>query len=281
MNGLASASLNGAIAPVSVVVPCYRCIATVERAVASVVTQTRRPAEMILIDDASGDGTLELLRSIQRRLGDWVRVVAFSSNAGAATARNAGWNAASQPYIAFLDADDAWHPQKIEIQWGYMESHPEVAMSGHLCRQLPQSTTELPSWPVELLGAKIIGWTVLLLRHQFVTPSVMLKREIAQRFCEGARYMEDHRLWLEIVGSKLRVVKLRVELVAVYKPVYGVSGLSADMWRMEKAELANYRYFYELQKLSLLKMLLLQGYSLVKYVRRLLIVSLSRRVGSR
>ena len=127
-------------------------------------------------------------------------------------------------------------------------------------------------------GERPVTWTGLLLRHQFVTPSVMVKREIRQRFFEGARHMEDHRLWLEIVGASLRSVRLEAELAAVFKPVYGASGLSADMWRMEGAELANYRYFYALGKLSFLQLVLLQGYSLMRFVRRLLIVRFQDRV---
>lgn len=264
-------------APVSVVVPCYRCVATLERAVLSVVRQTQRPLELILVDDASGDGTLDLLQALQSRYGDWVRVVALPVNAGAASARNAGWNVATQPYIAFLDADDAWHPRKIEIQWDYMQRHPDVALSGHLCRQLPSTATEAPTWPVALAAEQEITWATLLLRHQFVTPSVMLKRDIALRFSEGMRHMEDHRLWLEIVGAPMRMVKLQAELAAVYKPVYGASGLSANMWGMEKAELANYRYFQSIKKISIFQMILLQGYSLVKYVRRILIVRVLHR----
>lgn len=266
-----------AIAPVSVVVPCYRCAATLERAVLSVVQQTQRPFEMILVDDASGDGTLELLQTFQARYGDWIRVVTLPANAGAASARNVGWNVATQPYIAFLDADDAWHPRKIEIQWDYMQGHPDVALSGHMCRQLSPTATEAPTWAVTLAGEQEITWTRLLLQHQFVTPSVMLKREIALRFSEGVRHMEDHRLWLEIVGAPMRMVKLQAELAAVYKPVYGASGLSADMWGMEKAELANYRYFQRIKKISAFQMILLQGYSLAKYVRRILIVRVLHR----
>jgi hypothetical protein len=84
--------------------------------------------------------------------------------------------------------------------------------------------------------------------------------------------MEDHRLWMEIVGAELPTVKLRAELAAVYKPVYGASGLSADMWGMEKAELANYRYFHDQGRISGPLLLALQAYSLLKYLRRLIIV---------
>lgn len=233
---------------------------------------------MVLVDDASKDGTLELLQSLQAHYGDWIRVVELATNAGAASARNAGWNQARQPYIAFLDADDAWHPRKIEIQYGYMQQHPDVVLSGHLCRRLTAQASGAPDWVVEMKGERPVTWTGLLLRHQFVTPSVMVKREIRQRFFEGARHMEDHRLWLEIVGASLRSVRLEAELAAVFKPVYGASGLSADMWRMEGAELANYRYFYALGKLSFLQLVLLQGYSLMRFVRRLLIVRFQDRV---
>lgn len=267
-----------AAAPVSVVMPCYRCAATVTRAVLSVAAQTTRPAELILVDDASGDETLQQLHALQAQYGAWIRVVSLHANAGAASARNAGWKLATQPYIAFLDADDAWHPRKIEIQYGYMQRHPEVALSAHLCRQSPAHAPGTITWPMKWAGdVRAITWPQLLLRHQFVTPSVMLKRDIAPRFFEGARHMEDHRLWLEIVGLPLPAVRLEAELAAVYKAAYGASGLSADMWRMERAELANYRYFHALGKLSILQLLLLQGYSLVKFMRRLLIVLLQHR----
>ncbi len=266
------------LAPVTVVVPCFRCTATLERAIASVAAQTWRPAELVLVDDCSGDGTLALLQSIQSHFGNWVKVVALPVNVGAAGARNAGWQTATQDLIAFLDSDDAWHPRKVEIQCAYMQSHPEVALCAHLCRQLTLQTSEAPWWHVDAnVGVQTVSLTDLLLRHAFVTPSVMLRRNIALRFAAGARHMEDHRLWVDIVGAPLLTVKLRVELVAVYKHVYGAAGLSAEMWRMERAELANFRYFHGTGKISYVSMRLLQVYSLVKYLRRVVIVHVLRR----
>jgi glycosyltransferase involved in cell wall biosynthesis len=268
------------VAPVSVVVPCYRCAATLVRAVESVAAQTQRPAELILVDDCSGDATRPLLHAIQARYGPWVRLVELPVNAGAASARNAGWQLAIQDYVAFLDSDDAWHPRKIEIQYGYMQSHPEVALCGHQCRQLEPGLNDASWWSLNAVNeAKTVTLLGLLLRHAFVTPSVMLKRNIAMRFAKGARHMEDHRLWVDIVGAQLLTVKLQVELVAVYKPVYGAAGLSADMWPMERAELENYRYFHGAGKISYGLMRLLQAYSLAKYLRRLVIVHVLRRTG--
>lgn len=265
-------------APVSVVVPCYRCAATIGRAVASVVAQTLPPAELILVDDASGDGTDQVLHSMRQQYGEWISVVVQTVNRGAASARNAGWDQATQPYVAFLDADDAWHPKKMEIQYAYMALHQEVAASGHLCRQLPASSMEPPQWPVRVGLAKRLTWYGLLARHAFVTPSAMVRRDLPFRFAADQRYMEDHRLWLDIVGGERCVVKLDAELAAIYKPGYGASGLSADLWRMEQGELANYRHFFRVGKISLPLLAVLYCYSLLKYVRRLVIVRLTPRI---
>src|SRR6185369_14935384 len=114
-----------------------RCAGTIERAVRSVAGQSRRPAELILVDDASGDGTGALLEGLRSRYGpDWIRIITLERNQGPGTARNVGWDAATSTYIAFLDADDAWHPRKIEIQCAWMDSHPEFAVTGHASRQL-------------------------------------------------------------------------------------------------------------------------------------------------
>lgn len=265
-------------APVSVIVPCYKCSATIERAVSSIAQQTHRPAELILVNDASGDETLGVLKAIKNRYDDWIHIVDLPFNVGAASARNAGWNVATQPYIAFLDSDDAWHPRKIEIQYGYMRDNPGVVLSGHLSRQLPEGATETPQWAVEPKGVRTVTWAGLLLRHQFITPSVMIKKEIGFRFSDGNRYMEDHRLWLEIVSAPMLAVRLDIELAAVYKPVYGASGLSGDLWSMEKAELANYRYFRDQGKIPQGQFMALWCYSVAKFMRRLMAVYLIRRV---
>ena len=261
------------VVPVSVVVPCYRCKTTIERAVASVAAQTCLPAQLILVDDASGDGTADLLDAIQQRLGDWVEILVLAENGGAAQARNAGWERATQAYVAFLDADDAWHPCKLEVQYGYMAGHSQIVLSGHLHRELPSQDAQLPSWPLPAhWDVQSVTWRALLLRHQFVTPSVMLRRDLPMRFARNLRYMEDYRLWLDIAGTACEMVKLNVELAAIYKAAYGATGLSGNLWQMERGELAVLRHFRQTGRLSSALWMLVSAYSLVKYLRRRLIV---------
>lgn len=256
--------------PVSVVMPCYRCTRTLARAVASVAAQTNLPIELVLVDDGSADGTRALMQELANTYPPgWIKLVLRDENTGAASARNVGWAVARQPYIAFLDSDDTWHPQKIELQYAYMQANSHVALCGHGHRLLTKNA--LPDWPVASVTAQPINKWALLLSNRFVTPSVMVRREVAPRFNLTQRHMEDHRLWLEILFGGARVVKLSAELAAIYKDQFGVQGLSAQLWLMERGELANYQSFYRQGFIKAYQFAALALYSALKFVRRLLI----------
>jgi len=255
---------------VSVVIPCYKCARTIERAVASVAAQTLLPAEVILVDDASGDDTRAVLQILSERFDPgWIKLVLLDQNVGAGSARNVGWGVAGQPHIAFLDADDAWHFRKMEVQYGYMAAHPDVVLCGHGVRVLKQGV--LPYWDVTEGHSQTISKWAMLVSNQFVTPSVMVKRDIGYRFTERQRYMEDHMLWLRIVCAGDRVVKLPVALAAIYKDPFGVTGLSSHVWLMERSDLGNFRRLYRDRCISGPQLAVLVIYSLLKYVRRLVI----------
>ncbi|SFB66800.1 Glycosyltransferase involved in cell wall bisynthesis [Polaromonas sp. OV174] len=256
--------------PVSVVIPCYRCVRTIERAVASVAAQTVLPSELVLVDDGSADDTRAMLNDLRdRHQPGWILLVLLDQNVGAASARNAGWAVANQPYIAFLDSDDAWHPRKIEIQHAYMKEHPDVVLCGHGYRRL--NPTALPDWNVVQGDVQRIRKWAMILSNPFVTPSVMVRSDVGQRFVEKQRYMEDHMLWLKIICSGGRVVKLGTELAAIYKEPFGVAGLSAQVWLMERSDLGNYRRLYDENFIKGYQLAILDIYSILKYVRRLLI----------
>src|SRR5262249_27797826 len=100
------------------------------RALGSVETQTRQPAQVVVVDDASQDGNAERvckassLRNIQ--------ILVLDKNSGPGAARNAGIAASSQPFIAFLDADDEWHAEKLERQISIMVTPGAPSLSGHI-----------------------------------------------------------------------------------------------------------------------------------------------------
>jgi len=268
--------MSAAVVPVSVVVPCYRCADSIRRAVASVVGQTVRPMQLILVDDASGDGTLEVLHALRLELGpDWVQVIALAENRGPSGARNAGWNAATGEYVAFLDADDAWHPQKLERQYRFMSAHPDIAVSGHAARRL--SPGEPLDRPALDAGHSRIGRSALLLSNRFITPSVMVRREVQFRFNPDRHHMEDHLLWMQMACAGLQIARLNAELAYTFKAPFGDAGLSGETWAMELGELANYRQLHREGGIGLPLLACLIAYSGMKYARRLALLALFPR----
>jgi glycosyltransferase involved in cell wall biosynthesis len=99
---------------VSVVIPTYNRAGTIARAIESVMRQSHRPLEIIVVDDGSSDGTLRAIDCNAYPLP--LTLISLSRNQGAAAARNHGIAMAQGVYVAFLDSDDEWHPDKITRQ---------------------------------------------------------------------------------------------------------------------------------------------------------------------
>jgi glycosyltransferase involved in cell wall biosynthesis len=264
---------------VSVVIPCYRCADSIQRAIDSIIAQTVKPTEVILVDDSSEDGTLDTLREIARKNENWIRVIALKRNAGPGSARNAGWAIATQSFVAFLDADDAWHIKKIEWQLGFMEAHPNASVCVHRHREIGGPLSPL-NWPLPIGGSKRLTKPRILLKNSYITPSIMVRSGLSIRFRSDQRYMEDQYFLYEVVCDGHRIDELKLELAAIYKPAFGAAGLSANLWAMERGELGNYRRLLQTGRLGLINTCLLMLVSLIKFARRLFQVKVWRKIAS-
>ena len=107
---------------ISVVIPAFNVGKFIARTLDSVLAQTRAADEIIVVDDGSTDNTAEVVRSY----GTKVNFIQ-QDNAGASTARNTGIKAAQSEWVAFLDGDDEWLPEKLEVQLSLPERNPEWA----------------------------------------------------------------------------------------------------------------------------------------------------------
>lgn len=101
---------------VSVLVPTYNRANVIGRSIDSVLAQTFSDYEIIIVDDGSSDNTEDVVRQYVNKMPDRIKYVRLNKNNGAAAARNAGAKQATGYYLAFLDDDDEWHPDKLEIQ---------------------------------------------------------------------------------------------------------------------------------------------------------------------
>lgn len=180
---------------VSVVIPTYNRARGVCRAIASVLYQTHRPAEIIVVDDGSTDGTFHTVAQFSRQ----VQYLKHPRNLGVSAARNTGITASTSSLIALLDSDDYWLPNKLSAQVGFFTRHPEAVACQTQeiwirrgVRVNPKAKHRKPSGDVFEPS----------LKRCFVSPSaVMLKRSLLDDvglFDEAFPVCEDYDLWLRI-----------------------------------------------------------------------------------
>jgi glycosyltransferase involved in cell wall biosynthesis len=263
-------------APVSVVIPCYLCEDTIERAVLSVLRQTMLPREILLVDDASPDegATVRELKRLASQYGNLlsIKVIKSLENGGPGSARNRGWEIACQPYVAFLDSDDIWFPQKIECQYIWMLNHSEYVLTCHQHTLLKGRGDSIEGrLDISNVHYDKVFEERLLYFNFIATRTVMLRRHQPHKFMEGKRYSEDYLLWLNIVLSGGRAAKLEPTLAAAFKPDFGVSGLSSRLIKMEIGELDCYFKLYRAKTIGFIKFLGVIGFSLIKFSRRVLL----------
>src|SRR5712664_390476 len=106
---------------ISCIIPVFNGERYLREALDSILAQTHRPVEIIVADDGSSDGTAAVVASY----GDHVHYL-HQPNAGPAAARNLGLSAARGEFVAFLDADDLWHPEKLVHQRARFQARPEL-----------------------------------------------------------------------------------------------------------------------------------------------------------
>ncbi|MCC3751089.1 MAG: glycosyltransferase [Halorhodospira halophila] len=225
--------------PVTVAIPCFNGALTIGRALASVAAQTRRPAEVVIVDDASTDASRKTVRTLQQKHRNLpIRLQQLSTNRGPASARNTAWDRATQPYIAFLDADDSWHPRKLEIQHRFMRSHPEAVLTGH---RLLYPGEPAPAPPPSRIAARRVGPHHLLFRNCLQPPSLMIATQAPYRFPAGRYHDEDALLVLRMACDGQPLYRLDAPLGSTHKPAFGGGGLRSDLGAMHRGQLETLR----------------------------------------
>jgi glycosyltransferase involved in cell wall biosynthesis len=146
---------------ISCIVPVYNCERYLGEALDSILTQSYRPLEVIVADDGSTDGTASVVAG---GYGDRVRYL-FQTNAGPAAACNLGLSAAQGEFVAFLAADDLWHPQKLERQMACFEAKPELDLCVTRIQNfwVPELAEEAERLRDQRLAEPVPGYTVVTL----------------------------------------------------------------------------------------------------------------------
>ncbi len=188
---------------ISVIIPAYNSAACIQRAVRSVLEQTRPADEIIVVDDGSADDTADKVAAF----GLAVRLIR-QSNSGASVARNTGIQAASGDWIAFLDADDEWLPNKLALQQQCILASPHTAWcySNFIIKDAPQSRPQLAHVPNETPAAAqpqiFEDYLSAYCRGLYAwTSSLLIRKDVFERaglFVPGMKRAQDNDMWFRI-----------------------------------------------------------------------------------
>lgn len=218
---------------VSVVMPAYNAINYIERTILSLQQQSHKNWELIVVDDCSNDGTRELVTRISQD-DDRITVIPLKKNfGGPAGPRNVGVENARYDFIAFLDSDDIWHPQKLEHQIRLIDVNSENFICSSMVDFADDSTIEFPKFP--RISVRNVDFFSQSFRAKIPTSSVLLSQSLASRFpfevSPAYKAVEDFHCWLRILDSGVVCKKIKQPLL-YYRKSEGQ--ISASKFKMMK-----------------------------------------------
>lgn len=196
---------------VSVVIPCFNRKKTLSRSIDSVVNQTYKPSEIIIVDDGSTDGTRDFILNSYPNIKYF-----FQPKKGVSSARNKGIRESSSDWVAFLDSDDEWLPQKLEKQINQLGKHSEIFISHTNEIWIRNGVRVNQMKKHQKYGGYIFDKCLDICR---ISPSsVLIHKRVLKDvgvFDEALQVCEDYDLWLRIT-SKYSVLFERELLIVKY-----------------------------------------------------------------
>ena len=260
---------------VSVVIPMYNSSQTILQSIQSVLDQTYQGGiEIIVVNDGSTDDSLRVVTDFCSKSQKANIIIIDKTNGGVSSARNTGMQAANGDYIALLDSDDVWHENKLTEQMKVLLSYPEIDLLG--CNRNNQVINRFIFKKFDRLT--LISSRLLLYKNFFSTPTVIFKRNILKTigfFDENQHFAEEGNYWIRICDKgACMLLNESYVITGGGKPDFGYSGLSSNLLEMEKGELKNLRDALALKIINYGEFIILNIYSIAKYLRRVLIVKL-------
>ncbi|MED3646437.1 glycosyltransferase family 2 protein [Halalkalibacterium halodurans] len=247
---------------VSIITPCYNAEMFIRDTIESVLNQTFSNWEMVIVDDGSTDRTVQIVESYASQ-DERIRLIQLEKNSGPAVSRNTAIQHARGRYLAFLDSDDQWLPEKLERQLEFMQKR-NVAFSFTSYKTMTEDGSEtgkVVNVPEnvdyhELLKQNVIGCLTVMLDQEKTGHVQMV----------NMRSRQDYALWLHLCKRGFIAYGLQ-DVLAKYRVVH--NSVSHNKWKMAKQ---NWRLYRENEKLSFVK----SGWYFMHYVWRSLKKYLSK-----
>lgn len=260
---------------VSVIIPLYNSEKTIKQVLESVVTQTAASEilEVIVVDDGSKDQSATIVEEFIRNHQELNIVLLKKNNGGVSSARNLGLKTAQGEYIALLDSDDLWMPNKIERQLEIFALHPKIVFLGSayfLGKQKQEIKLSLPWKKTNTLFNATL--TDIYYKHFPTTPSVMFKRFAIENlgyFDETQKYGEDINYFQKFcMHYNYYYLPECLVHIAFNKAYIGSEGLSSNYKKMHLGTITNLQQVYSAGYFSGFKYWVFRMYFELKYWRR-------------
>jgi teichuronic acid biosynthesis glycosyltransferase TuaG len=228
---------------ISVITPAYNAAKFMHDTIDSVIAQTYQNWEMVIVDDCSKDDTVAIVTNYIEE-DDRIKLFQLEKNSGSAVARNKAMELANGRYIAFLDSDDRWLPEKLEKQLYFMQEK-DIAFSFTTYNRILEDGT-----PTNAISntPESVDYDDLMKRCVIGCLTVMLDRDkVGHIKMVNIRTRQDYVYWLTITKQGFLAYGLP-EILAEYRLVD--NSLSSNKWKAAKR---NWYVFREIEKQSLLK----------------------------
>ncbi len=218
---------------VSVILPAYNSNTTLRRSIASVIAQSYQDWELIVVDDHSTDTSAEIAKTYARQ-DKRIQVLQHNKNQGAAVSRNTAIAAARGRYLAFLDADDAWMPDKLNTQLTFMQNR-----NAALCFTGFIRVGQDDAWRRTVTVPDTTTYADLLKGNVIACQTVICDRSQFDRIAmPDLRRRQDYALWLDLLKQTPVAHGLNTPLTLKYEQP---KSLSSARWRAQLATWHVYR----------------------------------------
>jgi glycosyltransferase involved in cell wall biosynthesis len=218
---------------ITVIVTTYNNNNCIQKCLLSVINQTQPPKSIIVIDDCSEDiiTLKEIIYSLNNTSNIKIELLINEKNSGPGFSRNKAWGLVNTDLVAFLDADDIYYKNKLELQLSILKKYPEAyVIGGQKSRHNTEMNKEINNFKV-----KKLNFYKMLFINEVATSSVLLKTNIAHKF-NTTYYCEDYFLWMTLLKKKLIIIIINTDICSQLNK--NENNLSSHHFKMQ----------YEMQK---------------------------------
>ncbi len=259
------------------VIPLYNAKDTILSTINSVIEQTyKEPIEIIVVNDGSTDGCEKLVEKlIEQNSTNRIIKLINKPNGGVSSARNRGIKEASGEWIALLDSDDIWLPEKLEKQFVEIKKNPDIKFIG-----TNRNNEVYPFFGKSNQKLFMLNAREIILKWYPHTSTALIRKDMLLKtnlYDETRSHAEDGDLWLR-VSEHRNLYVLNEDLVQTggNKRSFGESGLSANMPKMYEGEILALKGAKKRKQINLFEYIGFYLWITMRYYRRILIVKSSK-----